>query len=126
MTGLFTLGAVADLVPTSYTGFTYGTGRRQRLSLLGTDLTTDGNEVVQESAKPYRDATLTVIAETDAGMLTLRGYADDAAEVVLVDDAGDARMVLVYSYSATKIEASELWQVTMLLLELTHPAPAGS
>lgn len=118
---LVTIGDVDDLVDSAYTGFAYPS-RRTKLELLENEADSSGNVVIQEGPRTYREATITVLAETLAQRDALRSYEEEGEPVTFIDNAGDTRSVLVFTFSSQQRAGGEAWDVTLVLLELAAPA----
>ena len=120
--GLLSLGAVTDLMDQAFSGFDYPS------NVVVTPLLSDGtsprNAVLQQSALTLRRASLSIIAET-AEALTLRGYAEAKTEVEFVDYEGAVSDVVVVVLCRS-VGFGDVWDVSMVLVEMSEPEPAGS
>ena len=121
---LVTIGAISDLADQAYSGFSYPSLRTlQRLIGNGTAA---GNVAIQEGSKPYRQATISVLAESTADFETVRGYYENGSQVDFVDRTGYSRTVLLEALTPAAHPGEDAWDVTLTLLELTDPVAPGS
>jgi hypothetical protein len=121
---LVTLGAVVDMIDTAYSKFAYPT-HRSELKLIGNG-TDAGNVVIQDSALPVRQATLSLLVETTGDVELIRGYEETGELVEFIDNAGLSRSVMVFSFTGNQRQGEDSWDVALTLLEYSEPTPPGS
>jgi hypothetical protein len=122
--GFLSLGELEDILDSALSGFVHPP-RKQVVPLLGDGSSSSGNSVLQESAKGYREASLSFTVFTGADMLIVRGYAETSETVDLVDYDGNTRYVRLLDFTAT-LAHGDVWRVGVVLQELAEPVPPGS
>ena len=116
--GFLGLGSLEDLWDDEFPGFEYP-ARKTELKLIGNGVDA-ANVVIQESAKGYREAVLGFTAESATDRDTVRGYEESSTVVAFTDYDGTTCDVLVFDFSASPL-VSDLWRVTVHLVQLTEP-----
>lgn len=113
--------SLVNLWDADFSGFAYA-ARKSELRLIGNGVDA-GNVVIQESAKPFRDAQLSFIAQSPVDRDTVRGYEEDGTVVTFTDYDGSTCSVVLFSYSASPIDVPDMWKVTVQLLQQSEPVP---
>lgn len=116
--GFLGLGTLEDLWDADLTAWSYPTFRTET-PLIGNGADT-GNLLIQESAKPLRERTLSFTAESAADRDTVRGYYEDADQVTFTDYDATTCDVLVLDFASSDIGA-DLHTVRVRLKQLTEP-----
>jgi len=123
MEGFVSIGTVTDALDSAYSGFAYPRHKKV-VRLLGDD-TAAGNSVLMSGSLGYREASLTLVALTTAEKDVLRGYEETSETVTFVDHDEDERDVVVLDLRAS-LRPGNVWEVGVVLQELTAPVPPGS
>lgn len=120
--GLVSIGAAVDLLDASFSGFAYP-NNASVVPILPSAAGSGGNAVLQQSGFPWRQATLSVLAE-EANRVLLRGYYETRELVTFTDFDGTTSSIRVFDF-AQSMRMAGLWDLTLTLLEITPPV-AGS
>lgn len=121
---LLSLGTATDLLDASFSGFAHPPSK-ELLPLLENTVGSTGNVVVQQGSLGRRRASLTFIARDTTQKDLVRGYDETGEAVDFVDFDGSTRSAMVLDFSSA-LRFGDVWSVTVTLLELSGPAPAGS
>lgn len=105
-----------NLIQTAYSGFGYpATG--QVVSVLGDGTGTGGNAVLQQGALPFRQATVSWVAENPTDVATARGYSETLESVEYTDHDGDSFDVRVIGFTSSVL-VGDFWNCSATLLEV--------
>jgi hypothetical protein len=118
-----TLGIVDELIARDHAGFAYP--EAAQVTPVLSDGTTERNYVLQGSGLSVRQARRSWVLVPTADMHTIRGYASTKDQVLLVEEDGTERAVIVMDFGATQRFVGH-WDVSALLLEAADPATPGS
>jgi hypothetical protein len=126
LAGFITLGTVENLWVDGgdWSGWAYP-ARKTVTPLIGNG-TDAGNVLVQEGALPNRLGSLSFLAKSPEDKDTIRGYEEDSDLVTFEDIDGSTCDVLILSFSSSQHAIPELWKISLQLMQLTEPIPAGS
>jgi hypothetical protein len=117
------LGIVDELIAREHTGFAYP--EAAQVSPVLSDGTTERNYVLQGGALSIRQARRSWVMVPTADMHTIRGYASTKDQVLLVEEDGTERAVIVMDFVPRQMYVGH-WEVTVLLLEAADPDTPGS
>lgn len=117
------LGIVDQLIAADHDGFAYP--ESAQVTALLSDGVHERNYVLQSSALTVRQARRSWVLVPTADMHTLRGYASTKEEVLLVEEDGTERSVIVMDI-APRQRFVGFWDVSATLIETSDPTSDGS
>lgn len=118
-----TLGIVDQLIAADHDAFLYP--EAATVTTILSDGTSDRNFVLQASGLQVRQARRSWVVVPSADKDILRGYSEAKDIVILVEEDGTSRGVIVMDLDA-KQRFVGYWDVSATLLEISDPVAPGS
>lgn len=118
-----TLGVIDQLIARDHEDFAYP--ESAQITALLSDGQHERNYVLQSSALTVRQARRSWVAVPTDDMHTIRGYASSKQEVLLTEEDGTQRSVIVMDFGATQRFVG-FWDISATLIETGDPNSDGS